>query len=41
LTSVDLPAPFGPRQADELAFLDLEVDSRERSRRAIALLEAR
>jgi hypothetical protein len=28
-----------PEQADELAFLDLEVDSRERGRRAITLLE--
>ena len=34
LTSVDLPAPFGAEQADELALADLEVDALRAPRRA-------
>ena len=38
-TSVDLPAPFGPEQPDQLAFADRQVDALERLVRAIALAQ--
>ena len=37
---VDLPAPFGPDQADELASLHLEVEPAHRRHRAVADVEA-
>jgi hypothetical protein len=39
-TVVVLPAPFGPRNAKDLAAFDLEVDPRNRLRAAVALAEA-
>ena len=38
-TSVDLPAPFGPEQPDQLARLDLQVDPGQRLGRPVALGE--
>ena len=40
-TSVDLPAPFGPEQPDQLARRDLEVDARSASVAAVALVQRR
>ena len=39
LTSVDLPAPFGPSKPDQLSLLNLEVDALERVDAAVPLLQ--
>ena len=40
MVSVDLPAPFGPEQADQLPRPDLEVDPRQRLLPPVALAQA-
>ena len=40
LTSVDLPAPFGPSRPTSFAFGNLQVDAGECLRRAVSLREA-